>query len=74
MKMFHCCIDVRGVLRWPNSILSKLFLQPDGSPMSAFEATLFLTNALAEGKEVLPTCECDNFDFQKGCQGHEVEQ
>lgn len=28
---------------------------------------------LASGKRVIPTGDCDNFDYQKGCQGHVIE-
>ncbi len=42
---------------------------------TAQEAAAFLMIELAKGRAVIPTCRCDNFDYQKGCQGHpEIEK
>ena len=36
------------------------------------EAALY--SQLDMGRKVLPVCECDNFDYQRGCMGHDVEE
>lgn len=33
-------------------------------------AAIGLCDELAKGRRVLPLGECDNFDYQTGCQGH----
>jgi len=41
--------------------------------MTPREAEDFLMDELAKGHEVIPICDCDNFDFKEngGCQGHD---
>ena len=50
---------------------ANLFRTDDGRLMSPDEAKNELLNELAKGRKVIPTCECDNFDYQRGCLGHE---
>jgi len=70
------CLNVRGFLRnntYPHDF-EQVFLDDDGKVLSAYEAREFLFDELAKGHEVIPTCECDNFDYSGGgCQGHPVE-
>lgn len=68
---YHLCLDIRGVLmNWSNRELQNCFRHDNGRRMSAQEAKYFLMDELAKGRKVIPTCECDNFDYQRGCQGH----
>ncbi len=72
MTMYHCCLDIRGMIKnGRKHELALLFRHPDGKRMTADEAKDKLLDAVAEGYEVLPYGPCDNFDFQKGCQGHQ---
>ena len=70
-KNYHLCLDVRGaLLNWTNHELGTCFTHDDGRKMTAREAKLALTDELAKGHKVIPTCACDNFDYQHGCNGH----
>jgi len=51
--------------------LKKLFTNDSGRTLSADEAKMHLLDELAQGHEVLPMTECDNFDYKRGCRGHE---
>jgi hypothetical protein len=42
--------------------------------MTAREAFNALCDELVKGRRVLPCGECDNFDFQKGCLGHQIAE
>lgn len=71
----HMCIDISGVLRWPNAKLQKLFYDKDGTPRSGAYVRDYLRLELAKGRRVLPMgTECDNFDYQTGCKGHPQEE
>jgi hypothetical protein len=69
------CVSVRGLLHRSNAELRsdmKWITKDGGIPYaSVAEFRNSLMDELAKGHEVLPTGECDNFDWKKGCQGHE---
>ncbi len=65
----HFCVSVRGALRNRNFAGMQ---HNDGRPMTKDEAFDALCDELAQGHEVVPMGECDNFDFKKGCQGHKL--
>lgn len=69
----HMSIDIRGFLEYHRRKKIRIMLHDDGKRMTDSEAREYLYTALGEGKRVLPCGECDNFDYQKGCQGHPVE-
>ena len=70
----HMCIDLRGALmNWEDRMWRKCVTADDGHTMSPQEVKLQFLEHIAEGKKVIPMDpSCDNFDFQKGCLGHEV--
>lgn len=72
---YHLVVSVRGMLNWPNVEAKKnlkWITKNDGTRFGTVaELRNMLMDELAKGHEVLKTGECDNFDFQKGCLGHE---
>jgi hypothetical protein len=52
----------------------RMFQHRDGRRMSADEAKSYLLEMLAQGKRFIPVGECDNFDFNSGCKGHEQSE
>ncbi len=65
--LLHCCMDVAGALR------NRSFdgLCKDGRSLTRREGQAELQRILATGVRVVPMSdECDNFDDQRGCQGH----
>ena len=76
MSRHHMCISVRGLLRHSAAEMKryiKSITKDDGTPFSSVdEYRNALLDEIAKGHEVLPMSkDCDNFDFKKGCQGHE---
>lgn len=75
MQMMHMCLDTRGALNWPKRELAKLVRDKvTGRYLSADAAREWLLDELAKGHEVLPMCDCPNFDFKKGCPGKAVSE
>lgn len=73
-KTVHMCVDIEGVLRWPDAELQKLFMDPDGQKRPGRYVRDWLRLQLAQGKRVLPMGNpCDGFSYQTGCPGHPVE-
>ena len=68
----HCCIDISGALKNLKSFRGAV-TDNDGRPMTLLEFKAYLLNEQAKGHSVIPICDCDNFDYQHGCQGHEEE-
>lgn len=73
-QRMHLCQSVRGALNWDKRMLKrmcKVYTNDDGTHPTPDQLRDYFMDALSEGKEVLPIGECDNFDYKKGCQGHE---
>ena len=62
------CLSVRGALK--NRDFSG-FTHDDGRKATKVEVEDFLYDQLSLGREVIPMGKCDNFDYKKGCLGHE---
>ena len=74
MQSVHMCMSVRGALRKPDKEIKGILLHEDDTPMTASEVREALFDELAKGHEVIPIGECDNFDYKKGCRGHEQKE
>ena len=59
MKKFHCCLDIEGGIKRAKDL--KGCITVDGK---------ILTD-VSDIKKFLK--DCDNFDYQTGCKGHDVE-
>lgn len=77
-QIIHMCVNVSGVLREPPEEFAQVwrgvFSDDNGRILSLMEARQYLQEELAKGHRVIPCGPCDNFDYQKGCQGHVVER
>ena len=71
----HLVVSVRGMLKWSDrymkSMLRSIYNNDGTRYKSVDELREALMDELAQGHEVLPTGECDNHDWKKGCLGHE---
>lgn len=65
------CVNISGSLRRPIGSIKGEFKTKEGYPLSDYGARALLRDELAKGHKVFPVGDCDNFDYQKGCQGHE---
>ena len=69
------CLDIRGAL---NNLKGKrdsslsYASDDDGKPLTNAKFREMLYDELSKGYRVLPIGDCDNFDYQKGCRGHDV--
>jgi len=71
-RSYHLCLSIRGALmNMGNRELEDAFTHDDGRKMTPREAKLVLMDELAKGYKVIPCSPCDNFDYQRGCQGHD---
>lgn len=72
---FHLCVSIKGALLLTPEEFHKeyhgIFSDGNGRVLSDGEARDVLMEELSKGHRVIPFGECDNFDFQKGCLGHE---
>ena len=68
--IMHCCMSIEGAIR--NAKTLKGAITVDGETLyTVKEIRDFMRGQLALGRRVLPMCKCSNFDYQKGCLGHE---
>lgn len=68
----HCCLSVEGAIR--NAKDLKGCISVDGKTLlTVAEIRSYMRGQFALGREVLPMCNCEGFDFVKGCPGHEKE-
>lgn len=76
-KTIHLCVSIRGMLNWDARETKrnlKWITKTDGTRFASIgEFRNNLLDMIAEGKEVLPTGECEGFDYKTGCPGHETE-
>ena len=73
----HLCLSVRGALNWSKAEMKRMAssITVDGKQLkTADEVRNFLLDELAQGHEVLPFGDCDNFDWKTGCKGHELSE
>lgn len=71
-RIIHCCLDISGGIK--NAKQLRGCITVDGKTLTTTdEVKSFLYSQLDMGRKVLPVCECDNFDYQRGCMGHDVE-
>lgn len=74
----HLSISVRGNLKKTDSQLWRdwegcITDEKGYNPKNGNEVRKFFLDELSKGHEVLPTNNCDNFCFTKGCLGHKED-
>lgn len=75
-KRIHMCQSVRGPLmnwtkrEWERA--TKYITPDDGVRCTGQELKAHFLKLLADGNEVIPIGECDNFDQKTGCRGHDT--
>jgi hypothetical protein len=72
-RTIHMCVDIAGVMRWPDKDLANLFTD-DGVRRPGKYVRDWLKLQLAQGKRVLPMGKpCEGFSYTDGCPGHPVK-
>ena len=67
----HMCVDIEGVLRWPDKDLRRLFTTECTHEKSGKVVRDWLKLQLLQGKRVLPMGEkCEGWSDVDGCPGH----
>ena len=70
----HLCQSITGpLMAWTKKdwkAATRWIKRKDGTAYTADELKGEFIKELAQGHEVIPIGECDNFDYKKGCMGH----
>lgn len=67
----HMCVDIEGVMRWPDKDLRRLFTTAGHHEQSGKVVRDWLKLQLIQGKRVLPMGEkCEGWSDITGCPGH----
>lgn len=73
MKTMHPSLEITGGIKNAKMLAGNITV--DGKILkTAVQVREYLQGQLALGRRVLPCCDCDNFDYQKGCLGHEIKE
>jgi hypothetical protein len=60
-------------MNWNDREWRNCVRDDDGKTLTPQEVKSYFLECLSEGKKVIPVGEkCDNFDYMKGCLGHET--
>lgn len=71
-RRIHLSLDIRGGIKNAKDLRGCITV--DGKTLNTTaEVKNFLKGQLDMGRKFLPYGDCDNFDYQKGCLGHDVE-
>lgn len=71
--MRHLSLNIDGAIR--NAKMLKGCITVDGRVLNTVgEIRAFLYEQKRMGREFLPYGDCDNFDYKKGCLGHQKEE
>jgi hypothetical protein len=75
-RTIHMNLSVRGVLHQNNRDLERNFRRTikgdDGRYVEGAHAIReWFMDQLAQGRELLPLGDCDDFDYKTGCRGHD---
>ena len=74
VKTYHLSQSVRGpLLNWSEEDWIQAvewISRKDGTRFSPLELKAAFLEHVAQGHNVIPIGDCDNFDYKKGCQGH----
>lgn len=68
----HDSLSVRATIILPDNKLTGY--TENGRTLKPTEVRVLLKKADDAGHRYLPLGNCDNFDYQKGCLGHEVPE
>ena len=71
--LIHLSLDIKGSLRNPG-ILKGVITYNGKKLNTEKEIKDFLQYQLSLGRKFLPMGDCDNFDYQTGCMGHEERE
>jgi hypothetical protein len=64
-------LNIAGALKRTDKDLDRFFQDESGKYLNGSEARDYLLQCKSEGKRILPIGECEGFDFQNGCPGHD---
>lgn len=76
-RQIHMCMSIAGALRMTPKEFDRAWdgcvTDDDGKPMSTLAFREHLKERRNAGEKYFPLAECDNFDPQTGCRGHEID-
>ena len=75
MKMktkYHLSLDIEGGIQNAKDLVGAITLDNGKTLNTVKEVKDFLKECLKKGWKMLPYGDCDNFDYQTGCKGHQI--
>lgn len=76
-RRIHMCTSIEGLERLPDRELKKIapFAMVDGAPLeTAAQVRKMLREAKENGLKYIPCPECDNYNAEGFCMGHEIKE
>lgn len=70
----HMCLDLQGTIRNAKFMKGCITLDNGYTLQTVAEIRQWCKEQIAMGRKVVPCGDCDNFDYQKGCRGHLIEE
>lgn len=70
----HMCLDLQGTIRNAKFMKGCITLDNGYTLQTVAEIRQWCKEQIAMGRRVVPCGDCDNFDYQKGCRGHLIEE
>lgn len=71
---YHVCLDLQGTIRNAKFVKGCITLDNGYTLQTVAEIRKWCKEQIAMGRRVVPCGDCDNFDYQKGCRGHLIEE
>ena len=71
---YHVCLDLKGAIQNAKCLKGCLTLDNGYTLQTVAEIKQWAKEQIAMGRRVYPCGDCDNFDYQKGCRGHLIEE
>ena len=70
---YHIHINIEGAMHNAEAFIGAVIV--DGKMLQTVEEVKqFFRSQLDLGRKILPVGDCDNFDYQRGCRGHEIKE
>lgn len=70
LGIVHRSLNIEAALKNVNLLSDTI--EADGRILrKKCEIKRYLKRQLKAGRKYLPICDCDNFDYQRGCLGHD---
>jgi hypothetical protein len=67
------CVNIAGSMKYAKNFVGNITVN-EKTLSTEKEVIDFFQSQLDMGRRVLPLGDCDNFDYQTGCKGHDNKE